>query len=128
MPSTRVETRAGWINGRHAEFIAAIQRALVEGIRIPEQDRDIRVLEYPPESFAPLPGSGPTFTIIEISMIKGRSLEAKRRLYAALSRELAAFGVGEGDLKVLIHEPPLENWSVRGKALIDIDLGFKVDV
>jgi 4-oxalocrotonate tautomerase family enzyme len=128
MPSTRVETQTGWIQGRHRNIVAAIQRALVEGIRIPEEDRDIRILEYPAEAFAPMPGRGAAYTVIEISMIKGRSLEAKRRLYSALSRELAAFGVGRGDLKVIIHEPPLENWSVGGKALSDMELGFKIDV
>jgi hypothetical protein len=30
MPSTRLETRAGWIAGRHAGIIAAVRRALVE--------------------------------------------------------------------------------------------------
>jgi hypothetical protein len=45
MPSTRFETSSGWINGRHAEIAAAIQRALIEGIRIPETDRDIRIVE-----------------------------------------------------------------------------------
>jgi phenylpyruvate tautomerase PptA (4-oxalocrotonate tautomerase family) len=128
MPSTRLETAAGWINGRYAQVIAAVQRALVEGLRIPEQDRDIRILEYPPQAFAPLPHMGPKASIIEISMIAGRSLDAKRRLYAALVRELAAFGLAEHDVKVLIHEPPLENWGIRGKPLADTGVSFKIDV
>src|SRR5687767_10771406 len=128
MPSTRIETRAGWIAGRHDELIAAVQRALVEGIRIPEQDRCVRVLEYAPAAFAAPPGRGAGYTVIEISMFSGRSLEAKRRLYTALARELAAFGVAENDLKVIVHDVPRENWGLRGKAASDIELGFKVDV
>lgn len=128
MPSTRVETRAGWLAGRHAEFVAAIQRALIEGIRIPEQDRDIRILEYPPEAFAPPPGRGPNYTIIEIAMFSGRSIDAKRRLYASLVRELAGFDVQPSDLKVIVHDVPRENWGLGGKAATDIDLGLKVDV
>ena len=128
MPSTRIETRAGWLAGRHAELIAAVQRALVEGIRIPKNDRDIRILEYPREASAPPPDRGERFTHIEISMFAGRSIEAKRRLYAALQQELAAFGLGERDLKVVIHDLPRENWSVGGKALSDVELEFKVDV
>lgn len=93
MPSTRFETPAGWIDGRHADVIDAIQRALVEGIRIPVEDRNIRILEYPPDAFPPMPGRGPRFSIVEISMISGRSREAKRRLYDALCRELGAFGL-----------------------------------
>lgn len=128
MPSTRVETRAGWLGGRHAEFIAAVQRALVEGIRIPQQDRDIRILEYSGEAFAPPPGRGPHYTIIEIAMFSGRSLDAKRRLYASLVAELAAFDIAPSDLKVIVHDVPRENWGLGGKAASDIELGFKVDV
>lgn len=61
-------------------------------------------------------------------MFKGRSLDAKRRLYAALARELAAFDVPARDVKVLIHEPERENWSVGGVALSDVELSFKIEV
>lgn len=128
MPSTRIETRAGWIGDRHEALIAAVQRALVEGIRIPEHDRDIRVIEYPSHAFAPPAGKGPAYSIIEISMFTGRSVDAKRRLYAALASELAAFGLAPTDLKVVLHDVPQENWGIRGKSAIDIELGFKVEV
>jgi phenylpyruvate tautomerase PptA (4-oxalocrotonate tautomerase family) len=128
MPSTRIETRAGWIAGRHEALIAAVQRALVEGILIPEGDRDIRILEYPPEAFAPPPGRGPAYTVIEISLFKGRSIEAKRRLYAKLAEALSAFGLGDRDLKIVLQESAREDWSVGGKALSDVELGFKVEV
>ncbi len=33
------------------------------------------------------------------------------------------------DVLVVIHEPPLENWGVRGgQAASDLQLGFKLDV
>lgn len=128
MPSTRIETAAGWIGGRHADLIAAVQRALVEGLRIPEQDRCVRILEYPPEAFAAPPGRGASYCVIEISMFAGRSVEAKRRLYAALIRELAAFGVAAHDVKVVIHDEPRENWGIGGQAMSDVEIGFRIDV
>lgn len=128
MPSTRLETAAGWINGRYDQVIAAVQRALVEGIRIPEGDRDIRIFEYPPAAFAAPPDRGPLYTLVEISMFAGRSIEAKRRLHAALAHEIGAFGVPPRDIKVVIHDEPRENWSVGGVALSDVELGFKIDV
>lgn len=128
MPSTRIETRAGWIGDRHEALIAAVQSALIEGIRIPEHDRDIRVLEYPPHAFAPPPGRGANYTIIEITLFTGRSLEAKRRLFAALARELSAFGVAATDLKIYLVEVNRENWGLGGKSAADIELSFKVEV
>jgi phenylpyruvate tautomerase PptA (4-oxalocrotonate tautomerase family) len=128
MPSTRLETRAGWIAGRHAAIAAAIQQAMVETIKIPVDDRNIRILEYPGEAFLPPPGKGPNFSVLEINLFSGRSLDAKRKLYAALSAALAPFGLGEGDVTVILHEVPRENWGLRGKAATDIELGFKIDV
>lgn len=128
MPSTRIETRAGWIGERHAELIAAVHRAIVEGILIPESDRHVRILEYPPEAFAAARHNGPNYTIVEISMFSGRTPDAKRRLYQALVREFAAFGVGPTDLTINLHDVPRENWGIRGQSAADIDLGFKVEV
>jgi len=128
MPSSRLETNAGWIDGRHAEIVAAVQRALIEGIRIPDTDRCIRILEYPAGTFHAPPGRGRAYSVLEISMFAGRSREAKGRLYAALQRELGAFGLAEGDLKVIIHDVPFDNWGLRGKPADPATLTFKVDV
>jgi hypothetical protein len=128
MPSTRLETNSGWIAGRHAEIVAAIQRALIEGIRIPDTDRCIRILEYPDGTFFAPPGRGHNYSVLEISMFAGRSREAKARLYAALQREMGAFGIAEGDLKVVVHDVPFDNWGLRGKPADPASLTFKVDV
>lgn len=128
MPSTRFETTAGWIAGRHADIASAIQRALIEGIRIPADDRDIRILEYPAGSFFPPPDRGPHYSVLEISMFSGRTAEAKGRLYAAMSRELAAFDLGEADLKIVIHDVPIENWGLRGKSVNPATIPFKINV
>ncbi|WP_185969866.1 hypothetical protein [Rhizobium straminoryzae] len=50
MPATRIETRQGWIGGRRLEVIEAVQRALVEGLKIPDHDRCIRLVEYEPDT------------------------------------------------------------------------------
>ncbi|MEQ1771192.1 MAG: tautomerase family protein [Devosia sp.] len=128
MPSTRFETRAGWIGNRHAALNAAIQRALVEGIRIPEDDKCVRILEYPADAFLVPAGRGPGYSVLEITMFSGRSREAKARLYSALQRELSAFGLAEGDLLVIVNDVPFGNWGLRGQPADPTTIGFKVDV
>lgn len=127
MPSVRIETVRGWLDDRQA-FLEAVQAAIVEGILIPENDLDIRLIQHDPEDRITPVGSSPRRTVIEITLFTGRSLEAKRRLYAALARNLEPFGLMPGDIKVILIEVPFENWGLRGLPASEIDLGFKVDV
>jgi len=128
MPSTRIETRRGWLGARRRNFIEAVQGALVAGILIPDTDRCVRLVEYDDDAFIVPPHVGPHYSVVEISLFTGRSIEAKRRLYAALVEAVEPFGLAPHDLKVILHEVPRENWGLRGKPGSDIDLGFKVDV
>ena len=128
MPSTHIATRQGWLGARRREFIEAVQRALVAGILIPEKDRCIRLSEHDDDAMIAPAHVGPHYSILEISLFTGRSIEAKRRLYAALVDELAPFGLAASDIKVILHEVPRENWGLRGKPASEIELGFKVDV
>jgi phenylpyruvate tautomerase PptA (4-oxalocrotonate tautomerase family) len=128
MPSTRIETRLGWLGDRRRDFIEAVQASLVAGLLIPEADRSVRLLEFDDDAIITPPHAGPHYTVIEISLFSGRSIEAKRRLYAAMATNLAPFGLAPHDIKVILHEVPQENWGLRGLPASEIDLGFKVDV
>lgn len=128
MPSTRIETRSGWLGDRRRAFIEAVQASLVAGLLIPEADRSVRLLELDEDCIITPPHAGPHYTVIEISLFFGRSIEAKRRLYAAMAANLAPFGLAPQDIKVILHEVPRENWGLRGLPASEIDLGFKVDV
>ena len=128
MPSTRIETRRGWLGAQRREVLEAVQRALMAGILIPENDRCIRLVEVDADAMIVPPHVGERYVVIEISLFTGRSIEAKRRLYAALMTELKPFGLAAHDIKVILHEVPRENWGLRGQPGSEIELGFKVDV
>ena len=128
MPNTLIATRAGWISDPGA-VIDAVQSALREALKIPEGDRTLRLIEHPPSHFAVPPGRGEKFTLIEVTMFSGRSMSAKRTLYQAIVRNLAALDVPPSDIKITLIETPPENWGIRsGTPASEIDLGFKIDV
>jgi len=128
MPNTLIATRAGWITEPGA-VIDAVQSALREALKIPEGDRTLRLIEHPPSHFAVPPGRGEKFTLIEVTMFSGRSMSAKRALYQAIVRNLAAFDVPPSDIKITLIEAPPENWGLRcGLPASETDLGFKIDV
>ena len=128
MPNTLIATGAGWITDPGA-VIDAVQSALREALKIPEGDRTLRLIEHPPSHFAVPPGRGEKFTLVEVTMFSGRSMGAKRALYQAIVRNLAALDVPPSDIKITLIETPPENWGVRGgMPASEIDLGFKIDV
>ena len=128
MPNTLIATRAGWITDPGA-VIDAVQSARREALKIPEGDRTLRLIEHPPSHFAVPPGRGEKFTLIEVTMFSGRSMGAKRTLYQAIVRNLAALDVPPLDIKIALMEIPPENWGIRGgMPASEIDLGFKIDV
>jgi hypothetical protein len=128
VPNTLIATRSGWITDP-AAVIDAIQSALREALKIPEWDRTLRLIQHPASHFAVPPGGGEKFTLVEITMFSGRSMDAKRVLYQAIVRNLAAFGVPALDIKITLIETPPENWGLRGGTpASEIDLGFKIDV
>jgi hypothetical protein len=109
--------------------LEAVQAALVEALKIPQNDRDI-VLEVLDASRRIIsPKRSDYFTRVEIVLFSGRSLEAKRTLYAALVRNLSALGVPAEQVKTVLIEVPTETWGLRGGVpASEIDLGFEIRV
>ena len=129
MPLIRVEIREGWSSAEKAGLLGAIHAAAVEALGIPDEDRTQILTEHPADAFEIPPGRGDTFTLVEITMFTGRSLDAKRHLYRAVVRNLGRLGIPPSDVLIVLHEVPLENWGVRGGTpASDVDLGFEVGV
>jgi phenylpyruvate tautomerase PptA (4-oxalocrotonate tautomerase family) len=129
MPEVRVEIREGRSASEKKALLEAVHSALVEALKIPEHDRIQRLYELPAECFEIPPDKTETFTLIEVTMFPGRSLDAKRALYQALVRNLGELGVPPNDVFVVLREPPMENWGIRGGVpASEVDLGFEVEV
>lgn len=128
MPNTRIETRTGWIVDAQA-VIDAVQSALRDVLRLPDWDRTLRLFEHEPTHFAIPPGKGARYTLVEVTMFAGRSMEAKRSLYRAIVDNLGRLGVPPADIKITLIEVPPENWGIRGgHPASEVDLGFEIKV
>ena len=129
MPLVRIEIMKGWSLEERQRLFQAVHDALMEAFEIPDEDRSQRIIEHEPENFEIPAGSSDRYTLIEITAFPGRSAEAKRNLYRALVQRLADIPVDPMDISVVVLEPTLESWGVRGgQSAADIDLGFSLDV
>jgi phenylpyruvate tautomerase PptA (4-oxalocrotonate tautomerase family) len=129
MPLVRLEVRQGRSATQKQALLDAAHAALVEALGIPDHDRMQRIVEHTRADFELPPGSSDDFVLVEVTMFAGRSREAKRRLYQALVRKLGELGVAPAEVFVVVQEPPLDNWGIRGGRMAsEVDLGFEVQV
>jgi len=128
MPSVRIEVKRPWPTAAQQQLIEATHQAMQTALKIPQHDRLIRYVEHRPEHFVSPPGSSDNYTLVEISLFPGRSLDAKRLLYREIVQRFGALGIAPADIRILLHEVPLANWGIRGGIpAADLDLGFKID-
>ena len=129
MPNVRIEILKGRSLAERRRLLQAVHDALIEAFRIPDDDRTQRIVEYDPDNFEIPPGSSDRYTMIEITAFPGRSAEAKQSLYRALVRRLGEIAIDPMDVSVVITEPMLESWGVRGgRSAAEVDLGFSLDI
>lgn len=129
MPLAKIETRRPWPAKQELALMDAVYESFREALKVPEGDRQIRYIEHRPEHFGVPPGKTENATLVEITMFPGRSLDAKRALYAAIVRRFEALGIAPADVMIVLNEPPLDNWGLRGGVpASELDLGFNLKV
>jgi phenylpyruvate tautomerase PptA (4-oxalocrotonate tautomerase family) len=117
LPTITIEVRRSYTAEQETQIIDAVHAAMMTGIQTPEWDKTIRFIEHPLHRFTGPPSRTDRYTLITFDMFSGRSLEAKRRLYATLVENLAPLGI------------PPENWGVHGgKPASEVDIGFNIKV
>jgi phenylpyruvate tautomerase PptA (4-oxalocrotonate tautomerase family) len=129
MPLAKIEVRKSRPSDEIVNMIEAVYQAQREALKVTEGDRQIRYLEYKPEHFAAPPGKTENYTLVEIALFSGRSLDAKRKLYQSTVWRFGELGIVPSDVFIVLNEPSLDNWGIRGGVpSSEIDIGFKLDV
>lgn len=129
MPLAKIEVRKNRPAAEVSALIEAVYQAQREALKVPEGDRQIRYIEHKPEHFAVPPGKTENYTFVEITLFPGRSLDAKRKLYRSIVRRFGELGITPSDIFIVLNEPPLDNWGIRGGLpASEVDLGFNLKV
>lgn len=131
MPSVQIEIRRSISSAEETAIIEAVHASLREAFKIPPEDRNLRLLVHEPHRFACPPhlARPELFTLVEIDGFLGRSLDAKRSLYAKIVDKLSELNIPKDHVVIALREIPAENWGIRGGvAACDVDLGFKINV
>ena len=107
----------------------AIHSCVVEALRFPVDKRAHRFFHMEAGDFYFPASASEKYTIIEISMFEGRSVETKKQLIRLLfDRVCQQADRKPNEIEVTITETPKHNWGFRGSPGDDVSLPYKVDV
>lgn len=107
----------------------AIHACVVEALEYPPDKRAHRFFPLEPEDFRYPPGRSEAYTIVEISLFEGRSVEARKRLIRLLFRRLRdECGIDPLDVEITLTETPRHNWGIRGATGDELALDYRVEV
>lgn len=130
MPIVKIEIREGKSAECKKAILDGVHDALVEAIKIPDWDRFQRLYELDAAYFEKPEKYSDNVTIIEITLFKGRSFGAKKKLYQLIVDKLAENpGIAKEDVVIVLYEVPTENWGIHGgKPASEVNIGFDIDV
>ena len=117
------------LNPIKTRLSGVINRCMVEALSFPDDKRAHRFFPMSDEDYFYLEGRSAAYTVIEISMMAGRSVEAKKRLIHLLFKHIETeLGIAPADIEITIHESLPCNWGFRGITGDEAKLNYKIDV
>ena len=106
-----------------------IHGCVVEALEFPVDKRAHRFFPLAREDFFWPAGRTDAYTIIEIGLIEGRSVTAKKRLIRLLFDRISAeLGIAQQDIEICLSESPAHNWGFRGMHGDEVKLNYRIDV
>lgn len=117
------------LNPIKAKLSDVIHSCVIDALQYPKDKRAHRFFSLDASDFYFPVGRTERYTIIEISMFDGRSVQAKKHLLRLLMERIPEqFGIAVQDIEVTITETPKHNWGIRGLPGDEVELNYKVDV
>ena len=112
-----------------AKLSDVINQCMVEALSFPANKRAHRFFPMNADDFYYPEGRTDAYIVIEITMMAGRSDEARKTLIKLLfGRIESELAISPVDVEITIFEVPACNWGFRGMTGDEADLNYKVNV
>lgn len=126
MPLVKVEIIKGKTKEYKKQLLESIHTALINTLEIEDDDRFQRIYELDIDNFERRSSKTDKFTLIELTLLPGRSKEVKgnviKEITCCLKKNL---GIEETDVLIIMHELPLDNWGYYGVQASELVLHYK---
>ncbi len=128
MVQTKIYGLSAHLDPIKAQLSDVIYGCVMDALQYPADKRAHRFFPLEPADFFYPTGRTERYTIIEFSMIEGRSVATKKQLIRLLFERVQPLGIASQDLEITIFETPAHNWGFRGLPGDEHQLNYKIDV
>jgi hypothetical protein len=128
MAQTKIYGLREYLDPIKSQLSDVIHACVVEALQYPADKRAHRFFPLDRADFFYPEGRTERYTIVEFSMIEGRSIETKKLLMRLMFERVQPLGISIQDLEMTIFETPKHNWGFRGLPGDEHQLNYKIDV
>ncbi|RLP79795.1 tautomerase family protein [Mycetocola lacteus] len=119
---------ADTLRPRRQALSEAIHAAAVAELGLPEAKRFHRFIPLEREDFIFPADRSQNYTIIEVSLFAGRSVDTRKRfIHELFERVSTDVGIDPQDLEITLTETPRENWGIRGTTGDELALSYAIE-
>ena len=106
-----------------------IHGVVVEVLEFPKDKRFHRFFPMDKEDLLYGKGRTDAYTIIEVMMIEGRTVETKKKLIKTLFVKIEQeLNINPNDIEICIQEAPASHWGFRAMTGDEVLLNYKVEL
>lgn len=129
MAQVKIYGHKDYLNPLKEHLSDVVHSCVVDALQFPQDKRAHRFFPLAGEDFIYPAGRTDAYTIIEITMIAGRSVAAKKKLVRLLfDRIQEQTGITHQDIEICITEAPAHNWGFRGMHGDEVQLNYQINV
>lgn len=129
MSQVKIYGIADKLNPIKQKLSEVIHSCVMDALGMPADKRAHRFFPLEKENMFMPGGRTDAYTIIEISMISGRTVETRKKLIRLLfDRIKDQVGIEHMDLEICIYESPACNWGFRGMHGDEVKLNYEITV
>ncbi|ANY76323.1 tautomerase family protein [Paenibacillus ihbetae] len=117
------------LNPIKEQLSEVIHSCVVDVFQLPADKKFHRFFPLSREDFFFPDGRTDHYTVIEISIFEGRTVEAKKQLIRLLFERIElTLHIAPQEVEITIFETPQHNWGIRGVPGDELALGYKVNI
>ena len=129
MGQVKIYGLAAELNKCKTAMSETLHSCVIDGLHFPKDKKFHRFFPMSADNFLFPKGRSDKYTIIEVSIFEGRSVDAKKEFIELVYKRFREqLGIVEKDIEITIFETPKQNWGIRGLSGNELVLDYNVNI